>query len=244
MFLINHSTIEIVKEDSTEKLSQEASKYIDGTLCLICGVDFDSTLEHIVGKHSETVLKLSKIPGIFSPEHEKILDTEIEKQKIPMVQIKSESFDTSGFESDDVTEKSDETSIILVDLERGSENADIDIKGNIAQALDFDNLTDDEKKYGETSITVMEQDVGFENAPVTIKNNIVQALSSDNEKTNKDFTEDNGFASFEITDDVAQALNILDEDIKNTEEKSKSPPLKIRNLIFNSMPGVKMIWLS
>ena len=235
MFLINHSTIEIVKEDSTEKLSQEASKYIDGTLCLICGVNFDSTLEHIVGKHSETVLKLSKIPGIFSPEHEKILDTEIEKQKIPMVDIKSESFDTSGFESDNVTEKSDETSIILVDLERGSENADIDIKGNIAQALDFDNLTDDEKKYGETSITVMEQDGGIENAPVAIKNNIVQALSCDNEKENKDFTEDNfepenGFASFEITDDVAQALNILDEDIKNTEEKSKSPPLKIRNL--------------
>ena len=239
MFLVNHSTIEFVKEDSTEKLSQEASKYIDGTLCLICGVDFDSTLEHIVGKHSETVLKLSKIPGIFSPEHEKILDTEIEKQKIPMVQIKSESFDTSGFESDDVTEKSDETSIILVDLERGSENADIDIKGNIAQALDFDNLTDDEKKYGETSITVMEKDGGIENTPVAIKNNIDQALEcgslTEKEKKKKDFIEDNfeqenGFASFEITDDVAQALNILDEDIRNTEEKSKSPPLKIRNL--------------
>ena len=166
MFLINHSTIEIVKEDSTEKLSQEASKYIDGTLCLICGVNFDSTLEHIVGKHSETVLKLSKIPGIFSPEHEKILDTEIEngqsteKQKIPMVQIKSESFDTSGFESDNMTEKSNGSSITVVDLDSGSENADIDIKDSIAKALDFDNLTDDEKKNGETSIIVIEQDIG------------------------------------------------------------------------------------
>ena len=165
MFLINHSTIEIVKEDSTEKLSQEASKYIDGTLCLICGVNFDSTLEHIVGKHSETVLKLSKIPGIFSPEHEKILDTEIEngqsteKQKIPMVQIKSESFDTSGFESD-MTEKSNGSSITVVDLDSGSENADIDIKDSIAKALDFDNLTDDEKKNHETSIIVIEQDIG------------------------------------------------------------------------------------
>ena len=166
MFLINHnSTIEIVKEDSTEKLSQEASKYIDGTLCLICGVNFDSTLEHIVGKHSETVLKLSKIPGIFSPEHEKILDTEIEngqsteKQKIPMVQIKSESFDTSGFESD-MTEKSNGSSITVVDLDSCSENADIDIKDSIAKALDFDNLTDDEKKNHETSIIVIEQDIG------------------------------------------------------------------------------------
>ena len=165
MFLINHSTIAFVKEDSTEKLSQEASKYIDGTLCLICGVNFDSTLEHIVGKHSETVLKLSKIPGIFSPEHEKILDTEIEngqsteKQKNPMVQIKSESFDTSGFESD-MTEKSNGSSITVVDLDSGSENADIDIKDSIAKALDFDNLTDDEKKNGETSIIVIEQDIG------------------------------------------------------------------------------------
>ena len=165
MFLINHSTIEIVKEDSTEKLSQEASKYIDGTLCLICGVNFDSTLEHIVGKHSETVLKLSKIPGIFSPEHEKILDTEIEngqsteKQKNPMVQIKSESFDTSGFESD-MTEKSNGSSITVVDLDSCSENADIDIKDSIAKALDFDNLTDDEKKNHETSIIVIEQDIG------------------------------------------------------------------------------------
>ena len=166
MFLINHSTIEIVKEDSTEKLSQEASKYIDGTLCLICGVNFDSTLEHIVGKHSETVLKLSKIPGIFSPEHEKILDTEIEngqstkKQKIPMVQIKSESFDTSGFESDNMTEKSNVSSITVADLDSGSENADIGIKDSIAKALDFDNLTDDEKKNHETSIIVIEQDIG------------------------------------------------------------------------------------
>ena len=243
MFLINHSTIANVKEDSTEKLSQEASKYIDGTLCLICGVNFDSTLEHIVGKHSETVLKLSKIPGIFSPEHEKILDTEIEigqsssekHKKIPMVQIKSESFDTSGFESDNATEKSDDTlagnimDIIVVDLDCGSENADI--KVNIAQALDFDNFTDDEKKKDETSITPLEQ-------AVTIKNNIVQALDCDSlTKKKKDFTEDNfenGFTSFEITDDVAQALNILDEDIKKTEKdvdpKSKSPPLKIRNL--------------
>ena len=168
MFLINHSTIEIVKEDSTEKLSQEASKYIDGTLCLICGVDFDSTLEHIVGKHSETVLKLSKIPGIFSPEHEKILDTEIEngqsteKRKIPMDQIiiKSESFDTSGFESDSMTEKSNGSSITVVDLDSGSENTDIGIKDSIAKALDFDNITDDEKKNHETSIIVTEQDIG------------------------------------------------------------------------------------
>ena len=59
---------------------------------------------------------------------------------------------------------------------------------------------------------------------------------TEKEKKKRDFTEEdnfeqeNGFTSFEITDDVAQALNILDEDIKNTEEKSKSPPLKFRNL--------------
>ena len=59
---------------------------------------------------------------------------------------------------------------------------------------------------------------------------------TEKEKKKGDFTEEDnfeqeiGFTSFEITDDVAQALNILDEDIKNTEEKSKSPPLKIRNL--------------
>ena len=79
MFLINHTLkVKIKKENSTDKLSQEASKYIDDKLCLICGTKSDSTLQHIIGKHSDVILKLSKIPGILGPEHEQILNQEVQ----------------------------------------------------------------------------------------------------------------------------------------------------------------------
>ena len=69
----------------------------------------------------------------------------------------------------------------------------------------------------------MEQDSGIENASTNIKNNIVLGLEcgslTDKQKKKRDFMEDNfeqenDFTSFEITDDVAQALNILDEDLE------------------------------
>ena len=67
MFLINHSTIEIVKEDSTEKLSQEASKYMNGQTCLICEIEFDSITEvakHIKKEHLDIIIVMEKISEV------------------------------------------------------------------------------------------------------------------------------------------------------------------------------------
>ena len=122
---------DIKKENSVDLLSLEALKYIDDNLCLICGSKFGSTLQHIIGKHSEVVLKLSKIPGIFGPEHEQILNPEVQiksefdenmKNQISIPMIKSEPFDAN---------KSDENQSVIENKEENTRESSKKIPENV-----------------------------------------------------------------------------------------------------------------
>ena len=96
----------VKKEDKSEELTHEASKYIDGKFCLICGSQFDLTLEHILKNHSDVLVKIKEVPVTQTSGKQKNKSSGKTVQ-IYVANIKSELFKENDDEKSEVPEDND-----------------------------------------------------------------------------------------------------------------------------------------